>query len=255
MLIILSPAKTMDMSPAPVGIPVTEAEFRNDAELLAAKMRRYSLEELATLLKISPKLARENYTRYQQFDAPENSTKQALLAYNGSVFKHMAPGAWSVENLEYAQTHLRIVSTLYGLLRPLDRIKAYRMTYEVKLQGLSGNLYDYWQPVLTDPLIAAVNNAGGVLVNLASLDVLGAFDMARVRQQVKVVTPEFVMRRNNRWETVRTYAKMARGEMARFILQQRIEKPEQLKEFVWQDFQFNEALSDEQRYVYASKKD
>ena len=222
MLIILSPAKTMDMSPAPVGIPVTEAEFRNDAELLAAKMRRYSLEELATLLKISPKLARENYTRYQQFDAPENSTKQALLAYNGSVFKHMAPGAWSVEDLEYAQTHLRIVSTLYGLLRPLDRIKAYRMTYEV---------------------------------NLASLDVLGAFDMARVRQQVKVVTPEFVMRRNNRWETVRTYAKMARGEMARFILQQRIEKPEQLKEFVWQDFQFNEALSDEQRYVYASKKD
>ena len=183
MLIILSPAKTMDMSPAPVGIPVTEAEFRNDAELLAAKMRRYSLEELATLLKISPKLARENYTRYQQFDAPENSTKQALLAYNGSVFKHMAPGAWSVEDLEYAQTHLRIVSTLYGLLRPLDRIKAYRMTYEVKLQGLSGNLYDYWQPVLTDPLIAAVNNAGGVLVNLASLDVLGAFDMARVRQQ------------------------------------------------------------------------
>ena len=83
MLIILSPAKTMDMSPAPVGIPVTEAEFRNDAELLAAKMRRYSLEELATLLKISPKLARENYTRYQQFDAPENPTKQALLAYNG----------------------------------------------------------------------------------------------------------------------------------------------------------------------------
>ena len=85
MLIILSPAKTMDMSPAPVGIPVTEAEFRNDAELLAAKMRRYSLEELATLLKISPKLARENYTRYQQFDAPENSTKQALLAYNGCL--------------------------------------------------------------------------------------------------------------------------------------------------------------------------
>ena len=245
----------MDMSPAPVGIPVTEAEFRNDAELLAAKMRRYSLEELATLLKISPKLARENYTRYQQFDAPENPTKQALLAYNGSVFKHMVPGAWSVEDLEYAQTHLRIVSTLYGLLRPLDRIKAYRMTYEVKLQGLSGNLYDYWQPVLTDPLIAAVNSAGGLLVNLASLDVLGAFDMTRVRQQVKVVTPEFVMRRNNRWETVRTYAKMARGEMARFILQQRIEKPEQLKEFVWQDFQFNEALSDEQRYVYASKKD
>lgn len=253
MLIILSPAKTMDMSPVPAGLPVTEPEFRNDAELLAAKMRRYTQEEIAVLLKISPKLARENYMRYQQFDAPDNPIKQALFAYNGSVFKHIQAGAFSVDDLEYAQNHLRIVSTLYGLLRPLDRIKAYRMTYDVKLQGMTRDLYAYWRPVLTDPLIAAVNSAGGLLVNLASLDVLGAFDMARVRQQVRVVTPEFLMRRNGRWETVRTYAKIARGEMTRFILQQRIEQPDQLKTFVWEDFCFNEALSDEVRYVFTRK--
>ncbi len=110
------------MSPVPAGLPVAEPEFRNDAELLAAKMRRYTQEEIAVLLKISPKLARENYMRYQQFDAPDNPIKQALFAYNGSVFKHIQAGTFSVDDLEYAQNHLRIVSTLYGLLRPLDRI-------------------------------------------------------------------------------------------------------------------------------------
>lgn len=101
---------------------------------------------------------------------------------------------------------------------------------------MPGSLYDYWRPLLTDPLIGTVRGAGGVLVNLASLDVLGALDMDRIRGQVRVVTPEFQERRDGRFETVRTYAKMARGEMTRYILQQRIETPEALKGSNGKDF-------------------
>lgn len=99
------------MSPVPAGLPVTEPEFRNDAELLAAKMRRYTQEEIAVLLKISPKLARENYMRYQQFDAPDNPIKQALFAYNGSVFKHIQAGhlVWMIWSM---------LKTICGLSRP-----------------------------------------------------------------------------------------------------------------------------------------
>ena len=181
MLIILSPAKMMDMSPTPAGLPVTDPEFRNDAELLAAKMRRYSAADLATLLKVSPKLAQENYLRYQNFDDPSTPAKQAILAYVGSVFQHIDPATLSVPDLEYAQSHVRMISTLYGLVRPFDRIKAYRIAFGLKLPGMPGSLYDYWRPLLTDPLIGTVRGAGGVLVNLASLDVLGALDMDRIR--------------------------------------------------------------------------
>lgn len=123
MLIILSPAKMMDMSPAPAGLPVTDPEFRNDAELLAAKMRRYSAADLATLLKVSPKLAQENYLRYQNFDDPSTPAKQAILAYVGSVFQHIDPATLSVPDLEYAQSHVRMISTLYGLVRPFTGSK------------------------------------------------------------------------------------------------------------------------------------
>ena len=250
MLIILSPAKMMDMSPTPAGLPVTDPEFRNDAELLAAKMRRYSAADLATLLKVSPKLAQENYLRYQNFDDPSTPAKQAILAYVGSVFQHIDPATLSVPDLEYAQSHVRMISTLYGLVRPFDRIKAYRIAFGLKLPGMPGSLYDYWRPLLTDPLIGTVRGAGGVLVNLASLDVLGALDMDRIRGQVRVVTPEFQERRDGRFETVRTYAKMARGEMTRYILQQRIETPEALKGFEWEGFRFNEAASGPERYLF-----
>lgn len=251
MLIILSPAKTMNMSPAQNAPAGTPAKFTNDAELIASKMSNYSREQLQLLLQISNKLTDINYERYQQFDAPDTPFKQAILAYTGNVFQHIDPATFTPEDHAYAQNHLRIISTLYGLLRPLDLIKAYRIAFKLKIKGLNVNdLYEYWLPKLTEPLIKDVKQNGGILVNLASLDILGALDMDNVQKNVRVITPEFKELRKGKYETIRTYAKMARGEMTRYILKNRIEKPELLKQFKWDGFEFRKELSDEQHYIY-----
>ena len=151
MLVILSPAKTMDMSVVEQELPGTTPEYTAEAEYLAEHMRHFSASELEKMLKISPKLAAENYERYQRFGSLSNSRKQALFAYNGSVFKAIDPNSFSLEDLKYAQDRVRIISTLYGLVRPLDLIQAYRIAFSVKLDG--ANLYDYWVPKLTTPLL------------------------------------------------------------------------------------------------------
>lgn len=255
MLIILSPAKTMDMKSGSPKLPFTEPVFEKEAEFLAEKMRQYTVGELEKLLKISRPLAEENYERYQKFDAPDNPRLQSLLAYNGSVFKEIKANTFTETDFSYAQDHLRIVSTMYGIVRPLDRIKAYRLAYPLKLKGMEvKNLYEYWIPKLTVPLIEDVKKAGGILVNLASLDVLGALNMEEIRKTVNVITPEFQEFRNGKYETIRTYAKQARGAMTRRILTQRIESPEKLKEFEWEGFRYNEKISGKEKYIFSRKK-
>lgn len=254
MMIILSPAKTMDITGKFPHLPTTKPLFEKEAEELADRMREYSVEELERFFKISKTLAGENYRRFQQFNSPETPGCPAILAYNGSVFKNIAVSGFSPADYQYAQDHLRVISVLYGLLRPLDRIKAYRMVYPLKLKGLTGNLYDYWLPKLTSPLTEDIQKAGGILVNLASLDVLGALCMNVLRQEVKIITPEFQEERNGKYETIRTYAKMARGAMTRYILLNRIESPEKLKEFEWKEFRFNEKISSQEKYIFTRKK-
>ena len=251
MLIILSPAKTMDMKTLGDTDPCTWPLFQQDADLLVGKMQQYGVEELQKLLKVSKSLAEENYNRYQKFDQADTPMKQALFAYNGSVFKTMQTDTIPVADLGYIQDHLRIVSVLYGLLRPLDLIKAYRLAYTLKLKGLNlKNLYEYWLPKLTAPLIGDVKRSGGILINLASLDVWGAFDEKELRAQVRVITPEFQEWRNGKYETIRTYAKQARGAMTRYILLHRFETPEEIIRFEWEGFQFNKEISDTERYIF-----
>lgn len=256
MLIMLSPAKTMDMSSKGVGnLPApTKPLYGKNAQELAAAMKRFSESELAKMLKVSPALAAQNYERYQLFGRPSNPRKAAIAAYNGSVFKAIDAAVLSKEDLLYAQDRLRIVSTLYGLVRPLDEIEAYRIAFSLKLFPDKGNLYDYWLPKLTGPLIADVEKAGGVLVNLASLDIQGALHMDEIRKAVRVVTPEFQELRAGKYETVRTYAKICRGVMTRHIIQQRVESPDKLVKFMWNGFAFNPEISDEEHYIFTRER-
>lgn len=236
-------------------IPGTTPEYATEAEYLAERMRCFSASDLEKMLKISDKLARENYERYQRFGSLSNPRKQALLAYNGSVFKAIDPASFSVDDFKYAQDHLRVISTLYGLVRPLDLIQAYRIAFAVKLNGGDGgDLYDYWVPKLTAPLLDSVHSAGGILVNLASLDIQGALQMKVIREKVRVITPEFQEWRDGKYETIRTYAKVARGIMTRYILLNRVEDPEELKSFRWDGFTFNPELSDEEHYFFTRVK-
>ena len=237
MLILLSCAKTMsDVSKTKTPL-TTFPGFRKEAAEVALQMSQFSVEELEWLLKVNPKIAVENYRRYQAFHSEGTRELPALLAYTGIVFKRVHPQDFSEEDFCYAQDHLRLTSFCYGLLRPLDMIRPYRLEGDVRLPE-PGNrtMFDYWKPILTDRFIADIKKAGGVLCNLASDEMRGLFDWKRVEKEVRV------------------YTKMSRGEMTRYILKNRIESVEQLKTFAWEGFEFNEQLSDETKYVFTNGK-
>lgn len=156
------------------------------------------------------------------------------------VFKRINPKDFSEDDFRYAQEHLLITSFLYGLLRPLDAIKNYRLEGDVKLPELGGmSFFDYWKPRLTDYFIEAIREQGGILINLASGEMKDLFDWEKVNREVQVITPEFHTWKNGKLATVVVYAKMCRGEMTRFILKNRIEQPEELKNFEWEGFRFS----------------
>ena len=157
---------------------------------------------------------------------------------------------------EYAQEHLRLTSFCYGLLRPLDVIRSYRLEGDVVLPE-PGNqtMFSYWKSRLTDVFIEDIKKAGGILCNLASDEMKSLFDWKRVEREVRVVTPEFQVWKNGKLASIVIYIKMSRGEMTRFILKNRIENPEGLKSFSWEGFEFNESLSDEKKFVFTNGKE
>ncbi|MCD7849967.1 MAG: peroxide stress protein YaaA [Parabacteroides sp.] len=251
MHIILSPAKTMagtSKIKAPDG---TMPRFNQEAIEVALHMAQYPADELGKLLKLSPKLALESYSRFQNFHSAEEKPLQAILAYTGVVFKHINPKDFSEADFRFAQDHLRFVSICYGLLRPLDLIKPYRMEYDVKLPELGeGNMYAYWRTRQTEPLIEEVKTDDNLLVNLASMDIQPAFDWKKVEQSVRIVTPDFKVWKNGKAETIVIYAKMARGQMTRYIIKNRITNPEELKTFTWEGFRYKEDISSEKKLVF-----
>lgn len=254
MLVLLSPAKTMaarSKIKAPSG---TSPRFLSEATEIALHMTQFSPNELARILKINPKLAAESYRRFQDFHAEDPKPLQAILAYTGVVFKHIRPVDFSEADFRFAQDHLRFVSICYGLLRPLDLIKPYRMEYAVKLPELGeGNMYGYWRARQTKLLIEEVKKQDHLLINLASQEVQPAFDWKEVEKSVRMITPEFKVWKNGKFETIVIYAKMARGEMSRRIIRSRITDPEALKAFDWEGFRYNDSLSTAERWVFTQE--
>lgn len=255
MLILLSCAKTMGRT-SQACVPFTIApHFQNDAREIALQMSQYSVDDLERLLRVNRKIAVANYHRYQDFHSEDTPEWPAVLAYTGIVFKRLRPKDFTEEDFRYAQEHLRITSFCYGLLRPLDAIRPYRLEGDVQLPE-PGNrtMFAYWQTRLTDLFIQEIKEQGGVLCYLASDEMRGLFDWKRVEKEVRVITPEFRVWKNGKLATVVIYTKMSRGEMTRFILKRQIEHPEKLKSFVWEGFEFNSQLSDERKYVFINGK-
>lgn len=251
MLILLSPAKTMTGTSKTKAPAATAPAFQAEANEIALNMAQYAKDELEKQLKLSPKLAVESYNRYQEFHSPESRPLQAILAYTGVVFKHIDPTDFTTEDFLFAQDHVRFVSICYGLLRPLDGIKPYRMEYDIRLPELGGgNMYAYWREKQTDYLIHEVKQAGGILFNLASMDVQPAFDWKKVEEAVRVITPDFKVVKNGKAKTIVIYAKMARGQMTRHIIKNRITNPEVLKNFSWEGYHYIEEESDRNHWSF-----
>ncbi len=244
MLILLSPAKTMTGNSKTKAPTATIPTFQTEANEVALNMAQFSKEELEKQLKLSPKLAFESYNRYREFHSPDRTPLQSILAYTGVVFKHIDPADFTADDFLFAQDHVRFVSICYGLLRPLDGIKLYRMEYDIRLPELgAGNMYAYWKKIQTNHLISEVKKAGGILFNLASMDVQPAFDWKRVENSTRVITPDFKVLKNGKAKTVVIYAKMARGKMTRHIIKNRITNPEELKSFSWEGYHYIEEAS------------
>lgn len=245
MLVLLSCAKTMAVI-SKVDVPDgTIPLFAEKAAEIALRMSQFSVDELEGLLRVNSKIGIQNYRRFQQFHSEEALSLQAILAYTGIVFKKLNPKDFTSEDFEYAQKHLRLTSFCYGLLRPLDLIKNYRLEGDVCLPEFGNiSMFDYWKPFLTDVFIDEIKRQGGVLVNLASGEMKRLFDWERVAQSVRIITPEFKVDKGGALKTVVVYTKMCRGEMTRYVLKSRVENPEDLKAFRYDGFIFRPELSD-----------
>lgn len=250
MQLILSPAKTMTGKSSIHAPSGSEPRFGKEACEIALEMAQCGPDELARLLKLNPKLAGESYRRFQDFHS-DSPPLQALLAYTGVVYKNIRPADFTESDFRFAQEHLRIASICYGLLRPLDLIKPYRMEYDVSLPELEeGNMYDFWRPRQTDFLIGDIQADDGILINLASQEIQPAFEWKRLSGTVRIVTPEFKIWKNGKPRTIVIYTKMARGQMTRHILKNRLSDPDALKAFSWEGFRYNEDLSEGDRWVF-----
>jgi len=240
-----------------VKVPLnTVPRFQKEASGIALQMSQFSVDELERLLRVNSKIAVENYKRYQTFHGEGTPELPALLAYTGIVFKRLNAKDFSKDDFEYAQEHLRLTSFCYGLLRPLDAIRSYRLEGDVVLPELgSQTVFSYWQSRLTDVFIKDIKKAGGILCNLASDEMKGLFNWKRVEKEVRVITPEFQVWKNGKLASIVIYIKMSRGEMTRFILKNKIENPEELKSFSWEGFEFNASLSDEKKFVFTNGRE
>ena len=240
MQIILASAKIMNdrLKVAPNVLP-TVSRFQQEAEAFAMDMAGYSTDTIAEMLNCSPQIATQNKLRFMRFF--EGVSKlPAILAYNGQAYKHLKASELSDEYLIFAQDHLWITSFLYGLLRPLDGIRPYRMEGNVELPSADGrNMFAFWRSRLTDLLIENVKADDSVLVHLATEEYQHLFDWQRVCREVRVIQPLFYVRKGSDLKIQAVWAKTCRGAMTRFFIDNCITKPEDLNTFTYEGFEYN----------------
>lgn len=210
--------------------------FLENAMAIARQMTTYTVDEIMDFLHINRRIAAQTVQRYRDFPSRENHAA-AITAYTGIAYRHLAASTFTEADFLFAQEHLWITSFLYGIHRPLDKIKAYRLEGNVYLPDHDGKtLFQYWHPLLTDLLIERTLEDDGILINLASAEMKRLFDWKRIEHSIRVITPDFQVERSGEYKTVVVYAKMLRGAMARHILIHRIQSPEELKAFSYEGF-------------------
>ena len=247
MLVVVSPAKKMDMSPVE-GVAPTRPAFRAEAEALAQVARGLDVGDLQKLMKISENLARLNADRFAEFGTMEE--KPAALAFAGDTYQGLEAGSLDADEMAWAQDHFRILSGLYGLLRPLDAIEPYRLEMGSRLATDRGRtLYDYWGDRISEALNAQAREIGtDTLINCASQEYFGAVDRAAL--DLRVITPVFMEEKAGTPKIVSFYAKKARGAMARFVIQHRLTDADALKEFDTGGYRYNAEMSEGDSMVF-----
>lgn len=252
MLMVISPAKTLDFETPPTTARYTQPQYLDHSQELIAQLRELTPAQISELMHLSDKLAGLNAARFGSWTpafTPDNA-KQAVLAFKGDVYTGLDAETLSEAQLDYAQDHLRMLSGLYGLLRPLDLMQPYRLEMGTRLPNARGkDLYAFWGTRISEWLNQALADQGDdLLLNLASTEYFSA--VKRSALNARVIDTEFKDLKNGQYKIISFYAKKARGMMSRFVISERIENPEQLKAFNVQGYRYSAEQSTATKLVF-----
>ena len=256
MLLVISPAKTLDYDTPPKTKTFTTPDYLDDSQLLISRARDYSALDIAELMQVSMKIAELNFERFAAWHTPftPDNAKQAVLAFKGDVYTGLDAGSFSSADFKFAQQHLRILSGLYGLLRPLDLMQPYRMEMGRKIDTQRGkNLYEFWGSTITEGLNKQLKKLKSpYLINLASNEYFKSVKPKLLEGEI--ITPEFKDWKNGQYKMLGVYAKKARGQLSRFVIQNQLSDPEDMKAFDVDGYGYNKKLSAGNKWVFTRKQ-
>ena len=256
MFFVLSPAKNLnEKALAPVK-EFTQPDLLAEAEILMRQLRELAPQQIAELMHVSDKIALLNAERNAEWHTPftPDNAKQAVFMFNGDVYEGIAAETLKPEQIQYLQQHVRLLSGLYGVLRPLDLMQPYRLEMGTAFANTRGkNLYEFWGDIITDLLNDTLGQAGSdILVNLASQEYFKSVNTKKLK--ARLITPVFKDEKNGKYKIISFYAKRARGLMVRYAAEHNITDPEMLKNFDYEGYSFNAAASNESEWVFMRKE-
>jgi hypothetical protein len=256
MLVVVSPAKNLDYDSLLTTQKHSQPALLDHSQILIDRCKKLSPANISSLMGISDKLAGLNAARFGEWQQPftTDNARPALLAFNGDVYTGIDAKTLTEQNFDYAQQHLRILSGLYGLLKPLDLMQAYRLEMGSKLDNERGaNLYQFWGDIITEALNTALAEQGdNILVNLASNEYFKSVKKKSFTGDI--ITPAFKDWKNGQYKIISFFAKKARGLMARYIIENQINQPEDLKGFDVAGYQFSGEFSQGNEWVFTRKQ-
>ena len=253
MLIVLSPAKSLDLETPPTTQLTSQPDFLDHSELLIHRLRDFSPAELGELMDLSDALSTLNVARYASWTKDTREARQAVMTFDGDVYDGLSARSLTAKQLDYAQSRIRILSGLYGMLRPLDLIHPHRLEMGTRLNTARGkSLYEFWGDTITNALNrTAEEQSAEVLVNLASEEYFKSVKPKKLA--MPVITPLFEDWKNGKYKIISFYAKRARGLMARYAAVKGITDPQKLKKFDVDGYAFEPSASDEKTWIFRRK--
>jgi len=255
MLLVLSPAKSLDFESPMLEVPTTLPGYIDKSSILVNQLKQFSPLELSKLMDISDKLATLNAVRFSSWSKnfSVDNSRPAIFAFNGDVYEGLDANSLTLKQLKFAQEHIRILSGLYGMLKPLDLMQAYRLEMGTSLVNQSGkDLYAFWREQLTADLSEELSQQKQpYLINLASDEYFKAIDVKKFEHPI--ISPVFLDEKDGKYKIISFYAKKARGLMARYVIEQQIKTPEQLNQFDSEGYVYSESESTPLRPVFKRK--
>tara|TARA_B100000953_G_scaffold204317_1_gene168512 strand:- start:74 stop:835 length:762 start_codon:yes stop_codon:yes gene_type:complete len=251
MVTLISPSKTLNFDDNNSCNLNTDCRLINHTSELHKILVNFSINDLKDLMNVSDKIAELNYNRFKRWEEPSksDSSKQAIYAFKGDVYSGLDAESILENKFDFLQENLRIISGFYGLLRPFDKILPYRLEMGTKLSNSRGkNLYEFWGDNITNLLNNDIEDENSYVVNLASNEYFKSIKKNKLKNEI--ITPIFKEFKNGTYKTIAIYAKKARGLMSRFIIDNKIQKPENLKTFNLERYSFDDNLSDDYNYVF-----